>query len=108
ITNGVFDKVADRLGDQLAMTEQLRRLLGAMESKHSPSLFGHGFVHFAELRPERADVEAAELAAAGERLGSADLQRGREDPHQRVRLANDAGELLVALGRIAGLGSSMR
>src|SRR5258705_1365125 len=75
VTNRILDQIADRLGNQLAMTEEFDRLAWPVKAQDASGFLGHRLVHFAEFRPELANLEPGELAAAGERFGAADFER---------------------------------
>ena len=109
VADRILDEVADRLRKQLAVAEQrYRRAGGSCRIQRGAALLGQRLVHFGELGGELADVEPGELVAAGQRFGAADLQHRRQDPHQRIGLADDAAEQFFLLRRVAGFRRRMR
>ena len=97
IFDGVLDEVAERLGEQLPVAEDRDDDGRAVEAHGRARFLGDRLVHFDQLTGELRGIEPAELVPAGEGFRAGDLQRRRQDPHQRVRLADDRAEHLVAL-----------
>ena len=88
VADRILDEVAERLRKQLAVPEQRRRPGRPVELQRRAALLGERVVHLGELGGEVADVEPGELVAAGQRLRAADLEHRRQDPDQRIGLAD--------------------
>ena len=65
VANRILDEIADRLRDQLAVSEHPHRRGGPVEAERDVAVFGDRFVHFAQFGGELVGVEPAELLAAG-------------------------------------------
>ena len=63
---------------------------GAVETELGAAFLDQRLIHFGEFPGELGGVEVGELVAAGEGFGPADLQNRRQDPHQRISLADRA------------------
>ena len=79
ITHRIFNQIADRLRQELAMAEQRHSARRRIISDLGSGFVGERLVHFRELGGEFAKVEPGELIAPGLRLRAADLQHRGQD-----------------------------
>ena len=64
------------------MAVERGRARWAIEVQARAALVGERVVHFRKLGRELANVEPAELLAAGQGFRPADFKHSRQDPHQ--------------------------
>src|SRR5207237_1240292 len=68
VTDRIFQEIAERLGEQLPMSEERHGPVGPIEAYEAAAFVSERIVHLGELRGQFADVEPCKLVSAGECL----------------------------------------